>query len=730
MVSNFYKKYSAHLLLAVAILFPVLLVEGESLPVNNEIETWLPKDSQVRVAYDEFKRLFGVEEVILVALSDFDRRDPLVEALCRRIERLPGIRQCWSPGRLETVMKEFGVAQESIDERLRGLVVAESGNLIGLVALLSPAGLEDRAATVASVREQVRYCQLADDQIALSGAPILVSELDRLGSRANNQGFFVITLLIAFGLLYCNVRDCKLSLAVLGLTVWAINLTMAAIKWSGGEMNFILGALSVMVMIFTLAVSIHFLHYCRASIGRSDPLGAALRLAWKPCFLATLTTTIGLISLTLSDIAPVRQFGYAASIGCVVALVTGLGLTPAALTLWPDRGFRPKSEGGWFTQAADWLIDHRIPVAAVAGVTVLGACVGVLWIDSKIDPLDFLPGDSKVLADVRRIERRLTNTSSIEAVVDFGDRDLQFAEKLEEVRRLEAIIGRHPAVRHTMSVATFFPNEMPHSPLETARLLKQARSREDNNAFMTAGDRRWRISARIRSAGEFSRTETLGDLAEMTAGAPVAFTGIAPLLEGAQRTIFDGFWTSFGMAFAIITLVMVVALRSLKLGLIAMIPNLTPIGLVFGLLGWLEIPVDIGMMMTGSIALGIAVDGTFHYLVRFEEQQSRNSDAPRSARIALVKTGAPIFKAAAIASIGMLALTLSNFTPTAKFGYMMATLLMAALIGDLVLLPTILALLRSEPAADQPPTGDSEHERRGPHMLRSGQVGSRVSTGR
>jgi predicted RND superfamily exporter protein len=190
----------------------------------------------------------------------------------------------------------------------------------------------------------------------------------------------------------------------------------------------------------------------------------------------------------------------------------------------------------------------------------------------------------------------------------------------------------------------------------------------------------------------------------------VTFTGVAPLLEEAQESIFTGFWESFITAFGIISLVMIVSLRSLKAGLVAMLPNLWPICIVFGMLGWLRIPVDIGMMMTGSIALGIAVDGTFHFLVHYESRFRELNDTAAASRDALLQTGAPILKAAAIASIGMLALTLSNFVPTARFGYMMATLLMAALVGDLVLLPAILAMRprwkRQRPDATAPPADD------------------------
>ncbi len=713
MVSTFYKNYSKNILWIVALSFPFLAVQAGRLPSNNDIETWLPIESDVRSTYEQFKEEFGAEEVILIGMSHRRPEDPLVEAVCRRIEKLPGIRQCWSPERLRTMMENLDVSESEIEQRLKGLAVSDDGTLIGLVALLSKQGLADRAGTVAGIRGELRYCQLSDEEVSLAGSPVVVAELDRLGSRKGNKRFFLITLFISLCLLYYAIRQWNLTLSILGLTVWAIQLNLAMVKLAGGEMNFIMGALSVMVMVFTLAASIHFFHYYRASLAEDDPLGKAFRLAWKPCCLATLTTTIGLISLTVSNIAPVSQFGYAAALGSLAALLTGLGLTPAVLTVWP---YRPRHTGQTFahrlSRVANWLLDHSKPVALVSAVLVVVTSLGLLRLESKIDPLDFLPKDGKVLADVRRIERDLTSSSSIEAVVDFGNREMPFLDKLQEVRSLEACIRKHPAVRHTMSAASFFPTELPEDALSVMGLLKRANSQQGNNGFVADGERLWRISARVRGDCGFTRQETLDDLVAATRGAStsISFTGIAPLLESAQREIFNGFWESFALAFVIITVVMIVSLWSLKTGLVAMIPNLTPLCIVFGILGWIGFPVDIGMMMTGSIALGIAVDGTFHYLVRYEERYRRTNNSPRAARFALLQTGTPIFEAGAIAAIGMLALTLSQFTPTARFGYMMATLLVAALVGDLVLLPALLYLRPAPSSAgtDDPGADDDE----------------------
>ena len=246
----------------------------------------------------------------------------MVESVCERIEALPGVRVCWSPYRLMSIMEDLGVDRDAARDRLEGLSATRGpAGLVGIAALLSSDGLADRVGTVNAVREELAYCQLEDSRLA--GAPVIVSELDRLGSRENNKQFFLVTLAVCLVLLYWTLRDWKLTGGILGLTIWSINLTLAVLSWSGTEMNFILGALPVMVMVFTLAISVHLVHYYRHAMHGPAPLGTALGLAWKPCCLATLTTSIGLASLRVSDIGPVRQFGMAGALGAIVALVAG-----------------------------------------------------------------------------------------------------------------------------------------------------------------------------------------------------------------------------------------------------------------------------------------------------------------------------------------------------------------------------------------------------------------------
>jgi len=708
MISHFYRSHSRLILWGIVLSFPLVYYSATRIPSNNDVETWLPRNTPVRQEYEEFKQDFGAEELIVIGLPKEDADPKLVEALAGRLDRVSGIRRCWTPARMTARMKEFGVDDADAEQRLTGLLQSRSGDMIGIITVLTEKGVKDRLATATAVREAIEYCQLDPDRIALTGAPIIVTELDRLGSQKSNRKFFLITCAISLGLLYYSFGHWGLSFATLGVTLWGIYLNQALLAACGGEMNFILGSLAVMVMIFTLSISIHVVSYFASARdhGDRDPLGTAVRESLNPCLLSTLTTLLGLISLNVSTILPVAQFGYAAAAGSLVALLVGLGVTPALLTVIPCR---PRSTAFYRLDFRSWgagVARRKVPILLFAGSLIVLAGFGLMRLQPNLNPAEFLPRNSRVLQDLIRVERNLTNVDSIELVVDFHGQKLAFLDQLQRVRDIEARVASHPSVHHTMSLATFFPAELPDSALGTARMLGLAQSYSSEDGLIANRQRLWRISARIGHEPGKSPIDVLADLQTAVAGEPVRFTGLTPLLKNAQHEIFDGFWQSFTAACLTITIVMILSLRSVVMGLVAMVPNIIPIWLVFGGIGYLGFPVDIGMMMTGSIALGISVDCTFHFLVAYQKSYRVGRTTQEACQDALAHSGEPMLDSTLVSTLGMLALCLSNFTPTARFGLLMASQMSASLFGELMILPALLCLRprrrRAAAPLDQP----------------------------
>ena len=166
---------------------------------------------------------------------------------------------------------------------------------------------------------------------------------------------------------------------------------------------------------------------------------------------------------------------------------------------------------------------------------------------------------------------------------------------------------------------------------------------------------------------------------------------MVPVVYKTQRQLLFSLRESIGWATVMIAGVMMVVLRSPLAGLISMIPNVFPIVIVFGGLGWLGIKVDIGIMMTASVALGVAVDDTVHFLTWFRRGVSEGLNRVEATKMAYERCAKAMMQTTIIGGLGLSVFATSSFTPTQQFGYLMITMLGTALVGDLLLLPAILA---------------------------------------
>ncbi|TWT32809.1 Toluene efflux pump membrane transporter TtgH [Blastopirellula retiformator] len=177
------------------------------------------------------------------------------------------------------------------------------------------------------------------------------------------------------------------------------------------------------------------------------------------------------------------------------------------------------------------------------------------------------------------------------------------------------------------------------------------------------------------------------DLPELT----IVYTGVVPVVYKAARTLLSSLVESTLWAFGLIALVMAWVLKSARAGIVSMLPNVFPVVLIFGFMGMTGIEVDIGTMMTASVAMGIAVDDTIHFLTWFRWGLDKGLSRPDSIREAYRRCAVAMMQTTIIGGVGLSVFAVSSFTPTQRFGYLMVSLLAAALLGDLVFLPALLA---------------------------------------
>jgi len=197
--------------------------------------------------------------------------------------------------------------------------------------------------------------------------------------------------------------------------------------------------------------------------------------------------------------------------------------------------------------------------------------------------------------------------------------------------------------------------------------------------------------ARLQAAGAV----ILADYEDRPASADgsdvgIVYTGAVPIVYKAQRALLDSLIQSTWWSFASITPLMMFVCRSFLGGAIVMVPNVLPVLVVFGGMGWMGVPVDIGSMMAASIALGVAVDDTIHFLAWFRDDLHHFPERWQAVEAAFGRSATPTLQAALINGLGLSVFAVSSFTPTQRFGWLMLAILIVGVVAELVVLPAIL----------------------------------------
>jgi len=282
-------------------------------------------------------------------------------------------------------------------------------------------------------------------------------------------------------------------------------------------------------------------------------------------------------------------------------------------------------------------------------------------------------------------------------------------EQMQLVQSIERTVKRSTAVSATLSAATFEPY-VPSGRSVLGRVNRQAKIDLWQESFdslvdaklvhVSEGETYWRISLRVAALndidyGDFLGTVTLNVDQQIdhfgVDGMSATLTGGIPLIYKAQHQILRDLMVSFLTAFLIITLIMIVVLRSVQAGIVAMVPNVFPPLVVFGAMGWFNFSIAMGSVMTASVALGIAVDDTLHFLTWYRRGTVEGLSRFASIRHAFEHCAKAVIDTSLICSLGVAPFLFGVFMPTAKFSALLMIMLMTALPGDLILLPAMLA---------------------------------------
>ncbi len=709
--------------------------QGLQMGANSPVD-WVPRDFPARRDYELFQTAFESGDLAVVSWTNCTVDDERLKQFAAKLLESPKAfdksghpfyqRVLTGYDSLRLLMADpLDVPREAALQRLQGSLVGQDRESTCAVVVFTRAGADDRARAIALIRSVLEIdCGVARDTQRLAG-PIVDGHYVDVASSQSLSWYGPPSALIILLMTWWMLKSFRVALGVFLLAAYCEMLTLALVYYCGERLTAILIVMPPLVLALAVAGGVHLVNYYFDALedgAAGDVSRRALRIGWLPCALSSGTTAIGLASLMANDIASIRSFGGFAAAGVVVTLLLLLIVIPGSfdLSLLPIHGSRHSSSHNSGDTAADsilrWLnqiVDRRhtaICLTALVLMAVIGFGLPRLRTSVRIRTL-FSP-QSPILRDYAWLEEHVAPLVPIEVVLRCDeDCPLRFRQRLELVDAIQQSLQGLAHVQGSMSAMNFTP-VMPSSSgiRDTVRRAAIYRGLESNRQSLIdlkylseqGGVQQWRITARVSALNDLDYGDFLDQVRGAvepiltresvagTTGLSAVYTGVMPLVHEIQRKLLSGLFWSFLSALALITVVTMFVQRGVLTGLTVMIPNVFPMVVMFGLLGWANIEIDIGSVMTASVALGMSIDGTLHFLTFFRRALEQGAALRTAVNEAYHRCAAAMAESSLICGVGMLVFTLCSFVPSSRFAWMTCGLLGLALVADLVLLPALL----------------------------------------
>ena len=651
----------------------------------------------------------------------------------------PDERPSLIPGRWRTpTLREDGVDLAAAEAELRehriavGNLISEDGRSVNILAYLDWTRVDGKLDPPAVVRKELlvrgvrevaeKWNGELEQPVRLSGVPIIQMSLyeSMRGDLIVLLGASMLLFALSFAIIYRRVRFVLLPLACCLLTPLAV---LGVLAWTGKAVGFVTSLMPVLLFVLMLPYSVYFIEaYRERRAGHPYEDGftsslRALRAILVPCFFSWITTLAGFSVLAASRILPIQDFGRS----MVGGMAGGFLLTVVFLATISRRlpGIEVKDAGvgsrgkmpRWVKGFERFTLARPGVVLVLAGLVLVASGVGLsrLSVESKFSSY-FWPG-SEVYEGLEYIDREMGGTTWIEVFLRSDDpgyfrsaeglRALELVEEyfdeVEETGNIMSLVALRDEVRKALR-----PDWFPWMSDGLVLLTVGAISPDLVGQTTSKDFRSTRTTVRMmETMPTLNRQRVLSGLQAHLAAHPEVFgdlkvevTGIIPVYAELLNQLMVGQRESV-LAVAIAVFVMLLLLfRSPGLAFVVLVAQAFPVCVVLGLIGWLGIPLDLVTVMIAAIALGVGVDASIQYTMRYRGELLMTGDRREALSRSHATIGRAIWIATTVIIAGFLVLVFSNFFPSVWFGLFTA---LAMLIGQLTTLTVLPALFLRTP---------------------------------
>ncbi len=543
----------------------------------------------------------------------------------------------------------------------------------------------------------------------------------------------LVGVIITFWLSFRTKRGVLLPLVTVVMAlVWTLGVLVAM----GKAITLGTFVLPPLLLVVGSSYAIHVMarYYESAEHGRDEAevVGAAFDRVWVPLCISAVTTVIGFGALMVNRIPAIWELGFFAVIGTIFLTIVCLVFLPAMLALLPIERVAVRAQDG--SPALTPVLSRVARVAAgsrswiwlLAGGLAVLAVTGIMRIQVDSDFLSYFSPRAEVRRDNEVINREIVGSNPFYVIIDGRVPEaLKKWTTLWLIKDLQQFLENQPGITSSVSIVDYLellesglnkgtggdlvvdaqgkivPAEKPKTfwedPAMLAPVLEMVNTSPDTfKSVVTPDFSTASILVRTNLSGSAVIEETLSRIRayianHFPADIPVHLTGNLVLLTGTTSEIVAGQVKSLALALGVIFIVMSLMFLSMRIGFLAILPNVLPILIFFGVMGWFGIYLNLGTSLIAAIALGIAVDSTIHYMARLNLELRGEEDQEAAIARTLTTVGAPIIYTTVALFLGFLTFAFSSFVPIQNFGVLSSVTMATALGANLLLLPAFLA---------------------------------------
>jgi hypothetical protein len=551
-------------------------------------------------------------------------------------------------------------------------------------------------------------------------------------------------LMIMLGLIFRSLRWIWLPMLC---CVVSVACMMGLLGFFGWEVTVVSSNFVSLQLIITLSIAIHLVVYYRELLN-ANPLQSNHQLILdtvcrkiRPSVYCVLTTIAGFASLLLADILPVSTFGWMMIAGLIVSLIITFLLFPVILILLPKESPRTNIRGGFALTPilAKFTETRGIWIVCLSSLVLIFSIIGISRLTVENCFIDYFRENTEIHQGMKLIDQRLGGTTPLDVIVDFtnpnaasaaenavvNETDDIFnefdeldksqneekywftAEKTARIKAVQHYLENLPETGKVLSLDNLLAiaeklKGRPLDSLDLSLLYSETPEKFKDlliKPYVSVENNQARFQIRIKDSQKSLRRNEL--LQKIEADLPVAagldprqihLTGMFVLYNNMLQSLFSSQILTLGITALLLTGMFLVLFRSLKVALIAISANLLPVGTVLGVMGWLNIPLDMMTITIAAISLGIAVDDTIHYIHRFKREFQEDRRYLPVMHRCHGSIGHAMYYTSITVIIGFSVLSLSNFIPTIYFGLLTVVAMAIALFAALTLLPELLIL--------------------------------------